>query len=71
MCIRDRPYTFFDAEGKIVETKSFMTKRELGYEYGMLQASAIEKEWFEQASAFEAFVRGKSLDCLLYTSRCV
>ncbi len=60
-----QPYTFFDAEGKIVETKSFMTKRELGYEYGMLQASAIEKEWFEQASAFEAFVRGKSLEDVL------
>lgn len=60
-----QPYTNFDSEGVIVEKKAFMTKRELGFEYGMLNASEIEKEWFEQARAFEDFVRGKTLDEVL------
>lgn len=31
------------------------TKKELKEEYGMIVASPIEKEWYEQAAAIEAF----------------
>jgi hypothetical protein len=38
------------------------TKLELADAYGMKKASAIGKEWFEQANAFAAYVTGKTLD---------
>lgn len=38
------------------------TKQELGDAYGMKKASAIGKEWNEQANAFAAYVIGKSVD---------
>ncbi|MDD2534873.1 MAG: hypothetical protein PHC86_09290 [Eubacteriales bacterium] len=37
------------------------TKRELGDAYGMKKASAIGKEWWEQADALEAFLVGKTI----------
>jgi len=37
------------------------TKRELGDAYGMKKASAIGKEWWEQADALEAFFVGKTI----------
>lgn len=60
-----QPYTRFTSEGKLVETRNVMTKRELGYDYGMVVASAIGAEWFEQAAAFESYIRGKTLDEVL------
>ena len=40
------------------------TKNELGFDYGMVayNASAIGKEWFEQAAALAAFAKGKTLE---------
>ncbi len=38
------------------------TKQELKDAYGMKKASAIGKEWNEQATAFAAYVTGKSVD---------
>ena len=35
--------TYPDSEG------NYSTKRILGYDYGMKDASPVEKEWFEQA----------------------
>ncbi|WP_099469349.1 hypothetical protein [Konateibacter massiliensis] len=54
----------FDTTGKVTsdlaaETK---TKQELGADYGMAKASAIGKEWNEQADAFAAYVTGKTVD---------
>ncbi len=43
-------------------TSKPMTKLELGEGYGMKKASAIGKEWNEQANAFAAYVTGKTLD---------
>lgn len=40
------------------------TKRELGFDYNMKGASAIEKEWFEQAEAIEAFWLENGLDAV-------
>ena len=36
------------------------SKKELGEDYGMRNASAIKKEWFEQAEALEAWMVGKT-----------
>lgn len=40
----------------------FKSKTELGNDYGMKQASKIQKEWFEQAAAFAAYCVGKTAD---------
>jgi len=54
----------FDADGKITSdiNSGVKTKRQLGDEYGMRKASAIGKEWFEQADAFEDYMLGKTAD---------
>ncbi len=54
----------FSKEGKITTdlATAFKSKQELGTEYGMLGASAIGKEWNEQADAFAAYVVGKTID---------
>lgn len=50
-------------DGKATCTTETVTpKHELGAEYGMVNASAIKKEWFEQADAFMAYVNGMSAD---------
>ena len=57
-----QPKITFDTKGEIVEAKFGGTKRELKDNYGMRGVSTIAKEWFEQASAFEAYVIGKTAD---------
>lgn len=54
----------FNGEGKITgDLKAqIKTKQELGAEYGMKKASGIGKEWNEQADAFAAYVKGKTVD---------
>lgn len=54
----------FDEHGKITSdlTAGVRTKRQLGDEYGMKNASRLGKEWFEQAASMEAFVTGKTLE---------
>lgn len=51
-------------EGKITSdiNAAFQTKNELGDAYGMKKASAIGKEWNEQANAFAAYVVGKTVE---------
>lgn len=54
----------FNADGTLktdvkVEPK---TKVELGADYGMIKASAIKKEWFEQADALGKWMVGKTID---------
>ncbi len=53
----------FDATGVITTdlTVAPQTKQELKDAYGMKKASAIGKEWFEQANAFAAYVIGKTV----------
>lgn len=53
----------FDAEGKVTADKNaeFKTKQELKEEYGMKNASAIKKEWYEQMAAFQDWMVGKTL----------
>ena len=54
----------FDEEMAVVTDKEgeFLTKKELGPDYGMVRASGIEKEWFEQAEALEAWMVGKTVE---------
>jgi len=54
----------FSIEGKLTTdvATAYKTKQELGTEYGMLKASAIGKEWNEQANALAAYVIGKTVD---------
>lgn len=52
----------FSKEGKITSDlkAALKTKNELGAAYGMAKASAIKKEWFEQADALAKYVVGKT-----------
>jgi hypothetical protein len=51
-------------EGKITSDikGAYKTKVELGADYGMLKASGIGKEWFEQSAALSQYVIGKTVD---------
>lgn len=52
----------YDADGKITTdlTAAIKAKNELKDEYGMKKASAIGKEWYEQAQALSAWTVGKT-----------
>lgn len=54
----------FDTKGALTSDleAAIQTKQELKENYGMKKASAIGKEWYEQADAFAAYVTGKTLD---------
>lgn len=54
----------FDAAGQITSDlmAEVLTKQEKGADYGMVVASAIGKEWNEQADALAAYCVGKTLD---------
>ena len=52
----------FTKEGKIVPKEEFKSKKEMKDEYNMKAASAIGKEWYEQAEALEQYVVGKTVD---------
>ena len=52
----------FTFDGKAVANEEFKTKYELGADYNMVAYGGAEKEWFEQADAFESVVAGKTLD---------
>ena len=56
----------FDLGGIIVTdvTKPYPTKKEEGDEYGMKDASAIGKEWYEQAKAIEQYAKGLTVQKL-------
>lgn len=65
-CVIDQTQTKvnFSNQGKITTDLNtvFKTKAELGAEYGMAKASAIGKEWNEQAAAFSDYVVGKTVE---------
>ncbi len=54
----------FDATGQITSDVNapIKSKLELGDDYGMKKASGIGKEWHEQATAFSAYVTGKTIE---------
>lgn len=65
-CVIDSAQTKvgISADGKITTdlASEFQSKQELGEDYGMKKASAIGKEWNEQADAFAAYCEGKTID---------
>ena len=65
-CVIDaiQPKVEFDTTGAITTdlTGSVSSKNTLGADYGMSKASAIGKEWNEQAAAFAAYTVGKTAD---------
>lgn len=54
----------FDTAGQITTDLASVpkTKNQLGDDYGMVAASSIGKEWYEQAAGFCQYVTGKSAD---------
>ena len=54
----------FDAAGLVTSDKAAerKTKHELKADYGMLKASAIKKEWFEQMTSLQDWMAGKTID---------
>lgn len=52
----------FSKEGKVTSDLkgALKTKLELGADYGLAKASAIKKEWFEQADALQKYIVGKT-----------
>lgn len=54
----------FSSEGKITTDLAtvFKSKQDLGTEYGLAKASAIGKEWNEQATALAEYAVGKTVD---------
>jgi uncharacterized protein YuzE len=53
----------YDKEGKVTSDKNaeYKTKVELGMEYGMVKASTIGKEWFQQIAELEKWMVGKTV----------
>ena len=61
-----QPKGAFDATGAAADFNAApQTKKELKEGYGMVKASAIGKEWYEQAAALEAWCIGKTVDEVL------
>ena len=61
--VAQTPVEFGEDMALTTDTASeFKTKKELGADYGMVKASAIGKEWFEQAQALEAWMVGKTVE---------
>jgi len=56
----------FDETG-VVTAATSNSKKALGDEYGMVGASGIGKEWYQQAAAFETWTVGKSIDAVVTT----
>jgi len=54
----------FDAEGQVTSDRAgeYLTKKELGDEYGMIRASEIGIEWYEQIAVLEEWMIGKTVD---------
>jgi len=54
----------FSKEGKVTTDKNgeFKTKVELGDEYGMINASSIKMNWYEQIAELEKWMTGKTVD---------
>jgi hypothetical protein len=54
----------FNAQGKITSKldEKQKSKVELGKDYGMIAASKIGKEWYEQVAELEKWMKGKTVD---------
>jgi len=57
----------FDLDGMVTSDRAgtYLTKKELGDDYGMKVASPIGREWHEQIADLEAWMIGKTVDQVL------
>ena len=53
---------FVDKDGKAYPEMEIKSKKQLQGDYAMKSVSPIQKEWFEQAEAYEAWAVGKTAD---------
>ncbi len=62
-CVFDAVEDTVMLHGGIVEAGGdIQSKNELGLEYSMKSASAIGKEWYEQAEHFASFIKGRNIN---------
>ena len=61
------PGVDFDAAGALTTdlTQEVKTKRQLGDDYGMKEASSIGKEWYQQVDSLEQWMTGRSVEEVL------
>lgn len=52
----------YDKEGNFAEHTPLESKKIIKENYGLVKASSIKKEWFEQAAALEEFFKGKTVE---------
>lgn len=54
----------YDGDGRITsdKTSEIKSKKELGDAYGMKKNSEIDKEWYEQVTALEEWMAGKTVE---------
>ncbi|BCV23959.1 hypothetical protein [Gelria sp. Kuro-4] len=59
-----QPKVQFDKNMKVTSDKTaeIQTKKELGDKYGMIKASSIKKEWYQQIAELEKWMVGKTVD---------
>ncbi len=57
-----QPKIAFDTKGEIVEAAFNGTKKELRNDYNMVTYGGAIAEWFEQATTFENYIVGKTVD---------
>ena len=63
VCRLDVAQSKMDISAGTVDTaKTFLTKMELGDDYGMVAYGNAKAEWYDQAKAFESYVVGKTGD---------
>ncbi len=55
-------FTFDTSDNVVAPADTVLSKLEQGDDYGMIVASGIGKEWYEQSAAFCAYLVGKTAD---------
>ncbi len=64
-CVFDAVENTVMLDGGVVNAdEAVFSKNELGLEYSMKSASAIGREWYEQAAHFADFIKGKRIDSI-------
>ncbi len=62
VCDMAEPSVTVDAAGKVEAAGEVKSKKELGDDYGMREASALGKEWYEQGTGFAGYLKGKTAE---------
>lgn len=60
VCDTVEPALTVASDGSVTAPESVLSKREQGDNYGMRQASALGKEWYEHSEGFCDYIKGKT-----------